>query len=208
MQKYLMEVLGTFFLVLAFGLTNDAFAVGITLSVLIYLGRSVSGAHYNPAVSFAFFLKRKQSGKEFIAYFGSQLLGAFLASVVILWFSKMVFYLEPPDDTNLYQQAGAEVLFTFLFVLVMMFFSLKPILRKNHLYGFAAGLTFGGIIIIGSRISGGAFNPAISVSSALLDLFKGGNSYIYTLLYLLGPLTGGALAAFVFSYFQDQTTGS
>lgn len=198
-----MEALGTFFLLTAFGTATNPIAAGLVLSVLIYLGRPVSGGHFNPAVSLAFFLRRKLSFSEFSAYSASQIMGAFAAAGVLYFFSTLVFYIEPPASTNLYQQATAEVLFSFLFVLVFLMFSLSPNLNKNQVHGFAIGLTFTAVLLIGSQISGGAFNPAFSISTALLDLIKGGNSYYYLLLYILGPFAGSALAAFAFSYFQD-----
>lgn len=197
-----MEALGTFFLVLAIGLTTNPFAIGITLAVLIYVGRYVSGAHYNPAVAFAFFLKKRLTASEFLAYVLSQLSGAFIAAYVIYLFSSLVFYIVPPAETNLYQQAGAEILFSFLFILVMLNFSLTPVLRKNHLFGFAVGLSFAGAIFLGSQISGGMLNPVVSISTALFDLLHGGNSYEDIILYTLSPLTGGAAAAFVYTYFE------
>ena len=55
MHSYLMEAVGAFFLVLVFGFTGDPLAIGLTLMALVYIGSHVSGAHYNPAVSLAFF---------------------------------------------------------------------------------------------------------------------------------------------------------
>lgn len=204
MQKYVMEAMGTFFLVLAIGLTGNAFVVGIILSALIYLGRSTCGAHFNPAVSFAFYLRNKLSLTELGAYSISQLFGAFIAAVVVYLFSMLVYYVEPPSDTNLYQQISAEVLFTFFFVLMMLVMSLKPILRKNHLFGFIIGLTYAAVFYIGSPISGGTFNPALSFSTALVDFIHGGNSYYFLLLYILSPLAGGSIAATVYAYFENN----
>ncbi|MEX0721552.1 MAG: aquaporin [Balneolaceae bacterium] len=204
MHKYVMEVAGTFFFVLVFGFTGNAIAIGLVLSALVYIGRHVSGAHFNPAVSLGFFLQKKLTATEFTGYVLSQLGGAIFASVIVFFFSTLIFYVEPPSDTNLYQQAGAEILFTFLFVLLMLTFLLSPALKSNKMYGFAIGLTFGGIILAGAPISGGIFNPATSIGSALFDLANGGNSILHTLLYTLAPLTGGALAAVAYSYLNKK----
>ena len=51
MKKYITEIIGTFFLVLIIGLTGNPIAIGLGLSVLVYMGAHISGAHYNPAVT-------------------------------------------------------------------------------------------------------------------------------------------------------------
>ena len=65
MKNYLTEFVGTFFLVLTIGLTAVSgtpmapLAIGSVLMVMVYLGGHVSGAHYNPAVTLAIFLRGK-----------------------------------------------------------------------------------------------------------------------------------------------------
>lgn len=202
MHSYVMEAIGAFFLVLVFGFTGDPLAIGLTLMALVYIGSRVSGAHYNPAVSLAFFLKKRLSGADFIVYLVVQLLGAFLAATAIFFLSTSVFYIEPPATTNLYQQVFAELVFTFIFVLVMLTLTLNKSFRKNSLSGLAVGLSFGGMLMVATPVSGGILNPATSIGTAAFDLINGGNSIIHSLLYTLAPLTGGALAAFTFSYFH------
>lgn len=168
---------------------------------------NVSGAHYNPAISLAFFLKKKLRGTDLVGYLISQITGGFLAAITLFLLSGSVFYVEPPSSTDLYQQVFSEVLFALIFVLVMLIFSLTKGLRKSNLIGLAVGLTFGGMLIISTPISGGILNPAISIGYSGLDLIMGGNSYLHVLLYTLAPLTGGALAAFIFTYFHQSWEG-
>ena len=59
MKKYLTEFIGTLFLVLIIGLTQNPLAIGFGLTVLVYMGAHISGAHYNPVVSLAMFIKKK-----------------------------------------------------------------------------------------------------------------------------------------------------
>lgn len=207
MQSYIMEAIGSFFLVLVFGFTGDPLAVGLTLMALVYMGSQVSGAHYNPAVSLAFFLKRELNALDLFGYVFSQLLGGFLASTVLFYLSHSVFYIEPPATTNLYQQAFSEVVFTFVFVMVMLIFSLSASQRRSQLKGLVVGLTFTGMLMVSTPISGGILNPAISLGTAGLDLIRGGNSYVHAFLYTLAPLTGGALAAFTFSFMHPASEG-
>lgn len=203
MRAYITEALGAFFLVLAFGFTGDPLAIGLTLMALIYIGFPITGSHYNPAVSLAFFLKQKLSLPQFLGYVLSQLLGGILAAIVIFFLSSSAFYVEPPTDTNLYQQAFAEVFFTGIFVLIMMVFTLSRSQGKRNLIGLAAGLTFAGMLMITIPVSGGVLNPVISLGTAFMDFINGGNSYVHALLYTLAPLCGGALAALGFTFFNS-----
>ncbi len=206
-NAYLLEAIGTFFLVLVFGFTGDALAIGLTLMALIYIGFEGSGAHYNPAISFAFLLKRRLTLTGFLGYFISQILGGILAASILLFLSGSVFYVEPPASTNLYQQAIAEVFFVFIFVLVMLIFSLSNNHRRSKLIGLIAGLTFAGMILVTTSISGGVLNPAISLGTATVDFINGGGTYMDVLLYTVAPLTGGALAAFAFNFFHLELEG-
>lgn len=207
MHSYIMEAAGTFFLVLVFGFTGDPLAIGLSLMALLYVGVRVSGAHYNPAVTIAFFLKKRINTAQLLGYISSQLLGAFLGAFVIYLLAGSVFYVSPPSTTDLYQQATAEVLFTFIFVLVMLIFSLSKSFRKYQMIGLVSGLTFGAMLMVSTPLSGGILNPAVAIGSAGFDFIFGGNSYVDLLVYVLGPLTGGVIAALAFNYFQPVSEG-
>ena len=64
MNKYIIEFLGTFFLVLIIGLTGNPLAIGLGLATLIYMGAHISGAHYNPVVTLAMFINKEIGLKE------------------------------------------------------------------------------------------------------------------------------------------------
>lgn len=204
MRNYILEATGTFFLVLVVGFTGNAIAIGLVLAALTYAGKHVSGAHFNPAVSLAFLVRRKLSLKDFSFYVVAQLGGSFLAAVVIYFFASSVFYVVPPYDTNLYQQTGAEILLTFLFVWTVLVFHLSGQLKRNKLYGFAIGLTFSGLILTGVKVSGGIFNPVISAGPALYDMILGGDSIRHVPLYVLAPMTGAVLAAAAYGFFEKK----
>jgi aquaporin Z len=78
MKKYLVEFIGTMFLVLTIGLTvanagsMAPLAIGAILMVMIYAGGHISGAHYNPAVSLGLWMAGKLPRREMITYWISQ----------------------------------------------------------------------------------------------------------------------------------------
>ena len=96
MRNFATEFIGTFFLVLTIGCTGIAagpgviapLAIGAVLMVMIYAGGHVSGAHYNPAVTTAVFLRGRLPAAEVAPYMAAQLLGAAAAAAVVLFFTK------------------------------------------------------------------------------------------------------------------------
>jgi len=121
MKKYLVEFIGTFFLVLTVGMTVvepgvgnlAALAIGSALMIMVYAGGHVSGGHYNPAVTVAVWLRGRCSQAEVPGYIGSQIaVGAtvmHLAKASNLWVylvanlgagvrAASVFRFINPDD--------------------------------------------------------------------------------------------------------------
>ena len=84
MNKYIVEFIGTFFLVLTIGLAGAPLAIGAMLMVMVYAGGHISGAHYNPAVTLALFIRGKCDQKDVTPYIISQVIGGVLAAVVVL----------------------------------------------------------------------------------------------------------------------------
>lgn len=77
-MKYLplaVEFLGALLLVLSILISNNALIIGATLAIIIYLIGDISGAHVNPAVSLAMYMKGSLSMNELLAYVGVQMLG-------------------------------------------------------------------------------------------------------------------------------------
>ncbi len=90
MNKYLTEFIGTFFLVLTVGCTvipGNAgviapLAIGASLMVMIFAGGHVSGAHYNPAVTLAVWIRGRCDTKDVIPYMVAQVAAAVVAALV------------------------------------------------------------------------------------------------------------------------------
>jgi len=165
------------------------------------MGSSISGAHYNPAVSLGFFISSKLTLNDLLKYILAQILGAFTAAGAILLITEFVYYIEPGSLSKLYNIATIEVLFTFIFVMTYLVVSLSTSHKRLQLNGLIAGLSFTGLIYVGGSITGAYFNPALVIGSSLFDLISGGTSYKFIPLYGLSTLTGGAIAGVAYNYF-------
>lgn len=85
-QVLLTEIVGTgAFVAIILASAGNAIIIGAALAVLIMVGAPLSGAHYNPAVSTAFWLKKAINGNQLLAYVVAQLFGAFLGKTVFDW---------------------------------------------------------------------------------------------------------------------------
>ena len=204
MTRYLTELIGTFFLVFAIGTTAVAelshapIVVGCTLTVLVYLGGRISGAHYNPAVSIAIFLRGSLEKSCLLPYIGVQLLGAWLAATAVFMISGSTFALAPNTDYGLLTTFLSEALVTFVLVLVILNVAPSPATQGNSYYGVAIGFTvLAGMYAVGP-ISGGAFNPAVGFGPIVVDTFAGRGSFENLWYYILGPLAGSLLALPIF----------
>ncbi len=204
MAKLLTEFIGTFFLVLTIGLTvmggvsMAPLAIGAALMVMVYMGGHVSGAHYNPAVSLAVFLRGKLSAADLIPYWLAQIAGAVAAALVAFVIMGSTFAPAPGGDVLFVPALLVEILFTFALALVVLNSATAAATEGNSFYGLAIGFTITAAAFAGGPISGGAFNPAVGIGSILVNAVVGGGSLGNLLLYILGPLIGGALAAAVF----------
>ena len=205
-KKYLVEFIGTFFLVFTVGccvLFNmpgviPAIAIGAALMIMVYAGGSVSGGHYNPAVSLAAVVRGALPASELIPYWIAQILGGVAASLLIL---QMVI---PPMYTNSasYESIGliiGEFLFTFALCYVVLFTATSPENAGNSYYGLAIGSTvMTGIFTVGSVICLGAFNPAVAIGLGTLQIAD----WQTVLLTILANLLGAFAAAYVYKYVK------
>jgi aquaporin Z len=204
MARYLTEVIGTFFLVFTIGMTAVTglaaapIAIGCTLMVMVYMGGHVSGAHYNPAVSVALFLRGALDGSQLVPYIAAQILGAWLAAGAVLLITGETFAPAPGADYGALPVLLAEVLVTFALALVIMNVATAKATEGNSYYGLAIGFTvLAGAYAVGP-VSGGAFNPAVGIGPIMVDVLAGDGSMGNLWFYLVGPLAGAALAVPVF----------
>ena len=141
MRSYLMEFIGTMFLVLAVTLSGNPIAIGVMLMVMVYMGGHVSGGHYNPAVTLAVWMRGKIEAKHALAYWLSQVLGAFIAALLCYILIGKVNAPAPGANVEAWQAILVEILFTFALASVVLTVATTEKLKGNHIYGLAIGFT-------------------------------------------------------------------
>ena len=200
MNKYIAEFIGTFFLVLTIGCTVMSggtgvippLAIGAALMVMVYAGGHVSGAHFNPAVTLAVFLRGRCAAKDVVPYMVAQVLGSLTAAAVASFLRPdFVATAIHPDFPRV---AAAEFFYTFALAYVVLNVATAKGTQGNSYFGLAIGFTvLVGAFAVGD-ISGGAFNPAVAVGAASLGFVTWPNVWMH----LVADLAGGALAAVTF----------
>ncbi len=215
MSKYFSEYLGTFGLVFAGTgaiIINDisggvithlgiGLVFGLIIMTMIYALGEVSGAHFNPAVSFGFWLAKRLPSGELIPFVISQVLGALTASI----FLKVIFPLHKTLGTTMPHFVSAtgdfflETILTFFLMFVIIHVS-----QGAKEKGLMAGVAIGGMValeaIFAGPITGASMNPARSLAPALVS---GQVDFLW--IYLTAPFLGAAVAVGV-SYLIKENS--
>lgn len=211
MNKYIIEFIGTYFLMLAIcmsvigGLGTFApIAIGMTLIGVIYMGGHISSAHYNPAVTLAFILCKKIYKSDILGYLVAQFSAAFLATITASFLLKdhsSVIEISMLDlSSNIFPALLAEFLGTFILCLVILNVAIAKGTAGNSFYGVAIGFTVIGIAYAFGGISGGAFNPAVAVGISMAEMVRWNDIWIF----VVANFAGGAVAAFVFQLTAES----
>ena len=213
----LAELIGTFILVLAgtavatvatlkqpiAGSPLDSLAValafGLALAAVVAAIGHVSGAHVNPAVTLGLAATGKFPWKAVPAYIAAQLAGALLAALAVwaTFGSKAQEQAKlgatyPTDAATIFQALLVELIITFVLVYVVIAVATDE-RAPEHAAPLAVGFALFVGVIVGGSISGGSVNPARSLGPMIA---AGDLSYFW--IYIVGPVIGGVLAAFVY----------
>lgn len=213
MKKYLCEFLGTCVLVL-FGcgvavLTNanlvaTALAFGLSIVGVAYTIGKVSGCHVNPAVTFAMWIDKRISTKDFIFYVIAQCLGAIagsgllvlilnsttLGTVETLGLGANTFGTLAGSEITMLGALIVEIILTFVFVLAVLGVSRDE--KKANVAPIVIGLALVLVHLLGINLTGTSVNPARSLAPAI---FMGGEYLTQIWVFIVGPLVGAAFAA-------------
>lgn len=198
-SELVTETIGTFFLTLtilvaaAYGTAGQLapLAIGVVLTVLVYAGGPVSGAQYNPAVSFALTAYGALAPKKALPYVAAQLIGATLAAVVASGLSDGPMRLLS-SLTGGGPVTGASVLseLLFTFLLVWVIFNVAVLRADAPWFGLAIGGTVMAAALTVGPISGAVLNPAVAVG-----LVVAGELDLVTALVFIGTQLSAAMLA-------------
>jgi MIP family channel proteins len=207
-REELAELVGTFTLVFigagamalavagnsSAGLVGVALAHAIALTVIIFAWGAISGGHVNPAVTFGLALAGRFPWVKAVRYWVAQLLGAALASYLLLFLigpQGNLGMTTPAPTVSVVQAIVIEAVLTFF--LVTAVFGSAVAGRNGNATALAIGLVLGMDILMGGPLTGASMNPARSFGPALA---MGNFTDLY--IYFIGPLLGGGLAALFF----------
>lgn len=211
-NSYIAEALGTFlFLGTGIGVAYSVFgqdwfvvsvavalAFGLALVVMVSAFGAISGAHFNPAVTFGLWMAGKIDPVKAVGYIIAQLIGVVAAAVVI----RFVFSPEVPSTaglTALNEAAGIDLIKGIVveamvtMVLLAAVFGTAVDARAPRIGGLAIGLALAAGILFAGNLTGGAVNPARWFGPAVVA-----GDFSGALVYIVGPLLGAGIVALVY----------
>ncbi len=215
-QKMLAEFIGTFALLFVTvgsicaqqqagasgpGALGISLAPGLAIAAMFAAAGHISGGHFNPAVTAAFWVTRRQGTLEAMLYWIAQLLGAAAGCYLIsLFFLTDVWrgaHLGVPElASEVSPVIGILIEAALAFFLVLVYFGTAA--DKESAYAKAAPLAIGFTVIannlVSGRLTGAAMNPARAFGPALV-----GNYWANQTVYWVGPLAGGIIAGSLYS---------
>lgn len=192
-------------MVLVIGLSENPITVGLVLSLLVYIGIRLSGAHYNPAVTIAMIFRKLISVKQAFHYIIVQILGAVLAAFLVYKIKGSFMRVAPAPTASISQIFLLEFVLTLVLIMVILFVATDKRTKGNVYYGAAIGVTVMLISLLGGGVSGGAFNPAVGFGPILFESILGVsaatiNNFWY---YIVGPISGAIIATYVYALVAD-----
>jgi aquaporin TIP len=181
-------------------LIGIALAHGLAIGVMVAAYARVSGAHFNPAVTFGFLLTRRIKPALAVVYWLAQLAGAAVAALLLRELlpsseTEAVSLGVPALGHGVDAAAGAtlEGILTFLLVTVVFATAVDPKGAFKSIAALAIGLTITLDILFGGPFTGAAMNPARAFGPQLV-----GNHWSNGWVWYVGPLVGGAIAALLY----------
>ena len=211
-KKCIAEFLGTFALVF-FGcgsmilyelnpsvISPDAIPIifGLIIAVMIYALGHLSGAHFNPAVSLAFYQNKNINFRQLSTYIPAQIIGAVVASSIhkFLFGSQHGFGMTS-NKLTLVQGFLFEILMSMFLMLTIISVATDKRVSKS-----IAGLSIGGIItvcsFVGGPFTGASMNPARSLGPAILSY-----NFSSIIMYILAPIIGTIIGVCIYNNIKE-----
>ena len=215
MRKYLAELLGTFAIVFcgtgAIIINQEASGVithlgvaitfGLIVALMIYTLGGISGAHFNPAVTIAFWIAKEFPISQIPPYIISQAIGAFMASVTLHFLFPNNILLGSTLPAGLPMQSFVlEFILTFMLMLVIL-----HVAKGSKEQGLVAGLVIGSVVLVealfAGPICGASMNPIRSIAPAVVS---GHLEHLW--IYMLAPTFGAILAVWIWKYLRGSSS--
>ena len=183
----------------ALGHVGVAITFGLVIMAMIYAVGHVSGAHFNPAVTFAFALTRHFPWARALGYWWAQLLGALVAAALLRGSLGDIAHVGATLPSGSEGQSFLwELVLTFFLMFVIM-----AVATDTRAVGEAAAIAVGGTVgfdaMFGGPISGASMNPARSTGPAIVS----GDLHALWI-YMVAPVLGAALGALAYQLVRGE----
>ncbi len=212
---FIAELIGTFGLVVAAagsmvydamlgGIYGHYFVVAmhfIGLAIVVYAFGKYSMAHFNPAVTIAFFITKHVKGRQLPYYFAAQAIGAFMGSIFVLLVMGDYANLGTnyPNPTSTVEANVSYEILTSIFLMGVIY-----IVIHFKKLGKLTGVAIGGIIALDvlffGLVSGASMNPIRSLAPAVISGVTGD-----LWLYLTTPFIGTIIVAAIYKVLSGRT---
>jgi len=212
---FIAELIGTFGLVVGAtgsivydGMLGGIYGIGfiaaghfVALSIVVYAFGKYSMAHFNPAVTIAFFITKHVKGRQLPYYFAAQAIGAFMGSIFVLLVMGDYANLGTnyPSSTSTVEANVSYEILTSIFLMGVIY-----IVIHFKKLGKLTGVAIGGIIALDvlffGLVSGASMNPIRSLAPAVISGVTGD-----LWLYLTTPFIGTIIVAAIYKVLSGRT---
>jgi glycerol uptake facilitator-like aquaporin len=213
-MRYLAEFIGTFLLVsvvvgsgimaenisngnIGIALLGNTIATGAILYVIIKMFGSISGAHFNPAVSFMFFLRKELNWNDYLKFSLIQYIGGLIAVLLIHYIFEINIFQISTNMRGKLPLLVSEILATSGLILTILF------IRKNDPNSVALGVAL--FITAGYWFTSSTSfaNPAVTIARIFTNTFTG-IAPISSFYFLSGQIIGCLLGFKIFQLFENK----
>merc|ERR1719182_400219 len=167
------------------------------LTVMVFALGSVSGAHFNPAVSLAITLRGKMPVDLMFYYMGAQITGGILAAASYSAITGGAFIFAPLWQYTAGAALVCELLYSFVLIYVVL--NVATIDVPTQYAGLAVGFTVVAAAVAIGSVSGCSLNPAVSIGCLFVAAYRHGYSEThFWALYTLTPFIAALIATAMF----------
>lgn len=170
-------------------------AVGFVTIALIYAFGHISGAHFNPAITIAVYVRGFITVRDSVVFIVMQIIGAIAGAFIAVGLTGELPYIEP--GAKFQESYGrlcvVEGVYAFAIAVVTINVATTESQRGNFFYGVSVGMCVCAGIATAQKISGGAFNPAVGTALSITNALRATGTAKYVWIYWAGPIVGGYL---------------